>query len=406
MVVVFLVPEDRVTELPLILPGEGPLLRRVADLFVAVEADELLDVVLDGHLMLFQELFHSPVDALHEDVLRPGDWLLLDRFGDGLSNRFRQLVRKLIWECLGDRDASEEGFEFAGRAEVDSRRAQEQPEDLLECDAPLKEAEAAEQRPLGRRQVRLIGVQQAGEPERLPVLLGRRELRCLGCPPRIAVEKPTDQAAEMVERQGMGPVRFDQLRQRRVVAADAVPAEQGQRRGKAEPLDVPVLVALSEECLQVGEGEPARDEGGRPADALGDPGQEPPEERVLDLPEKAGTGTEALLTLDALQAVEHQEVGTADHQGVAQEVEQARALGGHRGRVVAGEIAVGLLEEVADVGLLVEAPDEETLGTRWVSRPAQLVEKLGRDRGLAGAAEPHQRNHTPGPVPPRRAQFL
>ena len=248
MVAVFVVPEDRVAETLLILPGEGTLLRRVADLLVAVEADQLLDVVLDGHLMPFEELFHGPVDALDEDILGAGDRRLLDRLGDGLPDRFRQPGPEVLRECLGDGDASEEGLEVAGRPEVDGRRAEEHPEDLLEGDAPLEQAEAAEQGQLGRRQVRLVGVQQPGEPQRLTVLLGRRELRCLGRPPRIAVEELADQAAEMVERQGMGAVRFDQPRERRVVAPDAVPAEQGQRRGEAEPLDIPVPVALVEEC--------------------------------------------------------------------------------------------------------------------------------------------------------------
>ncbi len=49
MVAVFVVYEDAAMESPLILPGERTLLRReVRHRLVAVETDQLLDVVYDG----------------------------------------------------------------------------------------------------------------------------------------------------------------------------------------------------------------------------------------------------------------------------------------------------------------------------------------------------------------------
>ncbi len=210
---------------------------------------------------------------MHEDILGTSDRRLLNGLGDGLPDRFGQLGPKFLREGLGDGDILDEDIEIVRRTKMDGRRADEHPKDLVERDAPLEQTEAADQGQLGRRQVRLVGVEQAGEPERLAVLLGRRELKRLGSPPRIAFQELADQPAEMIERQSMGPVRFDQLRERRIIAPDAVPAEQGHRRGTTEPFDITVPVAPADERLQVGQGEPACDQGRRRADALGNPGQ-------------------------------------------------------------------------------------------------------------------------------------
>ena len=53
---------------------------------------------------------------------------------------------------LGD-PGSVENTSGRGPSGGGRRRAEEQPEDLIELDAPLEQAEAAEQRQLGRRQV-------------------------------------------------------------------------------------------------------------------------------------------------------------------------------------------------------------------------------------------------------------
>jgi hypothetical protein len=78
----------------------------------------------------------------------------------------------------------------------------------------------------------------------------------------------------------------------------------------------------------------------------------------------------ALRPLDALQAIEYQEVRTPGHQGNAEQMQESGTLGRSHGRFIVPEVAIGLPQEVINIGLLIETPDEETSGTRRVLRPA------------------------------------
>ncbi len=97
---------------------------------------------------------------------------------------------------------------------------------------------------------------------------------------------------------------------------------------------------------------------------------------------------------------------TADHQSVAQEVQQSGTLGRGRGRVAPREVAIGLVQEIAGIRFLIETPDKKALGPRKVTGPGQLVQEAGRDRRLAGSAEPDQREHPTDRGLPRGAQHL
>ena len=83
-----------------------------------------------------------------------------------------------------------------------------------------------EQGQLGRGQMGLIGLEQAGKAKGLAVLLWRGELGRFGCPARVAVEKLADQRSQMVERQCVSSVRLDEPCQGRLVALYAVAAKQ------------------------------------------------------------------------------------------------------------------------------------------------------------------------------------
>jgi hypothetical protein len=67
--------------------------------------------------------------------------------------------------------------------------------------------------------------------------------------------------------------------------------------------------------------------------------------------------------------------------------EEAGRRPGPWGCAGGGEVAVGLLQELSGVGLLVEAPHEEAVGPRRPVGAQQLVEEAGRQGALAGAAE-------------------
>ncbi len=113
----------------------------------------------------------------------------------------------------------------------------------------------------------------------------------------------------------MRPIRFHQLGERDVFAPHTVPPEQVDRRGRIEALDVAVAVATASRRLQVGQREPAGDERGRAPDPLGQAGQQTAEQRILDLAEAARAV--AILPLDPLQPVEHQQVRSAHGDRVA-----------------------------------------------------------------------------------------
>ena len=139
----------------------------------------------------------------------------------------------------------EEGFKVAGRPEVDGRRAEEYPgKDWFERDAPLEEAKVGRSASVRRGQCadRRRASGRARRRQRLAVLLGRRELRCLGAAP--GRRRGTGRSGRRDGRaSGHGPRTIDQLRERRVVAPDSVPRSKASAGGEAEPSTSPVPVA-------------------------------------------------------------------------------------------------------------------------------------------------------------------
>ena len=65
-----------------------------------------------------------------------------------------------------------QAFDFSGCSQVNCGRAEKQREDLLDLDASLKQTKATKEGQFGRRQMLFIGIQQAGQSQRLTVLLG------------------------------------------------------------------------------------------------------------------------------------------------------------------------------------------------------------------------------------------
>src|SRR5438445_9153356 len=97
---------------------------------------------------------------------------------------------------------------------------------------------------------------------------------------------------------------------------------------------------------------------------------------------------------------------SAGCQGFAEKVEQPDTLGGNRLDVRSSEIAVQFAEKQPGVGLLIEAPDEQAVGSRRAVRREQFVEQSSCNRGLPSAAEPDEGDDASWITPPPRAQRL
>src|SRR6185437_7603002 len=114
MVAVFVVVEDLGAEPLLFRPGERARFRRVHGL-VAVEPQDLLDVVLDGQLVPLQQFLYAQADGLDEGIRGAGDRCLLVRLVDGVADRPGQVRPELLWKAIGDRDPPGESLDDAGR---------------------------------------------------------------------------------------------------------------------------------------------------------------------------------------------------------------------------------------------------------------------------------------------------
>ena len=177
----------------LVAAGQGPQIRGRVETHGAVEADDLLDVVLDVGLVLVQRLRHNPDHALAKCVFRAGERVSLERLADGLADGLGQLGGNVHAEPLRRGELGDERLEFSGSPVENGGRGQKDLGDLFDRHAPLHETEPAEQGQFGRGQVGLIGLKQAGEAKGLAILLRRGELGHFGCPARVAVEKVADQ---------------------------------------------------------------------------------------------------------------------------------------------------------------------------------------------------------------------
>ncbi len=126
----------------------------------------------------------------------------------------------------------------------------------------------------------------------------------------------------------MSPVRFDKLRECRVIPRGAVAPQQRQCGREAQSLHVDMPVPAAEERRQVDERKPARHDGERLADPFCDPREQALQERIFNLSKRPGRI--GLLPLHALEPVQHQHTWPGPRDHATQEMKQGRALRGRR----------------------------------------------------------------------------
>jgi hypothetical protein len=140
------------------------------------------------------------------------------------------------------------------------------------------------------------------------------------------------------------------------------------------------------------------------ADPLGDSSQQTFDQGIFDLSKL--TGRIALLVLHAFQTIKNQQVSSTRRQSITQQMQQARAFRRCWRRVSAAKVPMKLLQEIAGVRFLIETPDEETGGAQRLLRPAEFVEEMSGDGGLARSAQPHEGNNARGTVAPQGPQLI
>src|SRR5262245_1102490 len=158
--------------------------------------------------------------------------------------------------------------------------------------------------------------------------------------------------------------------------------------------------------MEIAQWEAARHQCERLACTFGDPHEETSEQRILYLSKLSRSFP--LFALDALEAVEHQEIGTTVHQRIAEKVEESHTLGCTFDSLLICEVAVGLDQEPPGVRFLIEAPNEDSLGTVRAFWLPNVLQKPSCDGGLASAPQPHQSDNTSTvclPATPKQAEL-
>src|SRR5262249_4830548 len=92
----------------------------------------------------------------------------------------------------------------------------------------------------------------------------------LGCSPRIASQKLTDQTTQVVQGEGMRSVRLDQACECGVVSLHSTTPQEVDRRVPVEAADFDGDISAPSIGLQVREGKSARDDGERAPRPLGE----------------------------------------------------------------------------------------------------------------------------------------
>src|SRR5581483_1163310 len=118
-------------------------------------------------------------------------------------------------------------------------------------------------------------------------------------------------------------------------------AQEMARRLRVESAHVKRPVPMSLQSRQVGQWESGRHQCRYATDAFREPRQQSFEQGRLDLPERAGF----LLTLHALQAIEHEQMGAAHRKRFVQQVKEATLARARRQRGAAREITIRFLKE-------------------------------------------------------------
>ncbi len=147
----------------LIARRQRTLIGRNVETGVVIQANEILDIVLDVRLVLRQCGLDTRPDALLKYMIRTGQLCVLERLRDHLSDRMRKLAPEIQVKLVGNRQSPERRFDRSGCPDVYLGQAEEQVQDPVDLDAPLEQAKPTEECQLRRRQMLLIGTQQPSE---------------------------------------------------------------------------------------------------------------------------------------------------------------------------------------------------------------------------------------------------